>query len=44
MDQIDRLVTIDLHAPQVQGFFDIPVDHLQATSLFTKYIEDEKIR
>lgn len=41
MDQIDRLVTIDLHAPQVQGFFDIPVDHLQATSLFTKYIEEE---
>ncbi|MDE6949159.1 MAG: ribose-phosphate diphosphokinase, partial [Limosilactobacillus sp.] len=39
MDQISRLVTIDLHAPQVQGFFDIPVDHLQATSLFTKYIE-----
>lgn len=41
MDQIDRLVTIDLHAPQVQGFFDIPVDHLQATSLFTQYIADE---
>lgn len=43
MDQIDRLVTIDLHAPQVQGFFDIPVDHLQATSLFTKYIENQHL-
>lgn len=43
MDQISRLVTIDLHAPQVQGFFDIPVDHLQATSLFTKYIEEQKL-
>ena len=43
MDQISRLVTIDLHAPQVQGFFDIPVDHLQATSLFTKYIEEQNL-
>ena len=43
MDQISRLVTMDLHAPQVQGFFDIPVDHLQATSLFTKYIEEQNL-
>lgn len=43
MDQISRLVTIDLHAPQIQGFFDIPVDHLQATSLFTKYIEEQNL-
>lgn len=43
VDQISRLVTIDLHAPQVQGFFDIPVDHLQATSLFTKYIEEQNL-
>ena len=43
LDQISRLVTIDLHAPQVQGFFDIPVDHLQATSLFTKYIEEQNL-
>ncbi|MCC4367875.1 ribose-phosphate diphosphokinase [Limosilactobacillus reuteri] len=43
MDQISRLVTIDLHAPQVQGFFDIPVDHLQATSLFTEYIEEQNL-
>lgn len=43
MDQIDRLVTIDLHAAQVQGFFDIPVDHLQATSLFGKYCEENQL-
>lgn len=30
MDQIDRMIVVDLHAPQVQGFFDIPVDHLLA--------------
>lgn len=40
MDKIDRLVTIDLHAAQVQGFFDIPVDHLQATSLLADYCEE----
>lgn len=41
MDKIDRLVTIDLHAAQVQGFFDIPVDHLQATSLFANYFNKQ---
>lgn len=41
MDKIDRLVTIDLHAAQVQGFFDIPVDHLQATSLFANYFDKQ---
>lgn len=39
MDQIDRLITVDLHAAQVQGFFDIPVDHLQATPLFAQFVE-----
>jgi len=34
----DRLVTIDLHAPQIQGFFDIPVDHLYAAPVFIKHI------
>lgn len=37
-DKVDRLITIDLHAPQVQGFFDIPVDHLRAANTFEKYI------
>lgn len=36
----DRVMTIDLHADQIQGFFDIPVDHLFASSLFIKYIRD----
>lgn len=38
-DQIDRLITIDLHAPQVQGFFDIPVDHLRAAGTFVEYLK-----
>lgn len=33
----DRVVTLDLHAPQIQGFFDIPIDDLTATSLFGQY-------
>ena len=30
----DRVLTMDLHAPQIQGFFDIPLDHLYASSIF----------
>lgn len=37
-DKVDRLITIDLHAPQVQGFFDIPVDHLRAALTFEHYL------
>ena len=36
---IDRLITMDLHADQIQGFFDIPVDHLYASSVFIPYIQ-----
>ena len=32
----DRVVTVDLHAGQIQGFFDIPVDNLFATPIFAK--------
>ncbi|MCB9733803.1 MAG: ribose-phosphate pyrophosphokinase [Deltaproteobacteria bacterium] len=35
----DRVVTMDLHAPQIQGFFRIPVDHLQATPIITDYLK-----
>lgn len=35
---IDRLITMDLHADQIQGFFDIPVDHLYASAIFVPYI------
>jgi ribose-phosphate pyrophosphokinase len=36
----DRIVTMDLHAPQIQGYFDIPVDHLDSHAVFIPYIED----
>ncbi|MEP2510564.1 MAG: ribose-phosphate pyrophosphokinase [Reichenbachiella sp.] len=35
----DRLMTCDLHADQIQGFFDIPVDHLVSASIFVPYIK-----
>src|SRR5690606_23945203 len=35
----DRVMTMDLHAPQIQGFFDIPVDHLDSSAIFIPYIE-----
>lgn len=34
-----RIVTMDLHADQIQGFFDFPVDHLYASSIFLPYIQ-----
>ncbi|XZO08141.1 ribose-phosphate pyrophosphokinase [Weissella paramesenteroides] len=37
MNGVDRVVSMDLHAAQLQGFFDIPVDHLQAAPLLTDY-------
>lgn len=36
---VDRVMTIDLHADQIQGFFDVPVDHLYASSLFAEHIK-----
>ena len=36
----DRVVTMDLHAPQIQGYFDIPVDHLDSSAIFIPYIEN----
>ncbi|MGI8908349.1 MAG: ribose-phosphate diphosphokinase [Candidatus Sumerlaeaceae bacterium] len=39
----DRVITLDLHAAQIQGFFDIPVDHLYAAPLLTNYIKDKGI-
>ncbi|WP_456446898.1 ribose-phosphate diphosphokinase [Deinococcota bacterium DY0809b] len=36
-----RVIAIDLHAPQIQGFFNIPVDHLRSVRLFAEYIERE---
>jgi len=39
----DRVLSIDLHAAQLQGFFDIPVDHLTAEPVLTRYFKDRKI-
>lgn len=36
---INRLITMDLHADQIQGFFDVPVDHLYASAIFVDYIK-----
>lgn len=37
---IDRLITVDLHAGQIQGYFDIPVDHLYARPVFVPYLAE----
>lgn len=39
----DRILTIDLHAGQIQGFFDIPLDHLFAFTIFAEYIRKLKL-
>ncbi len=39
----DRVLAIDLHAHQLQGFFDIPVDHLMGELVLSKYFRDKKI-
>ncbi len=39
----DRVITMDLHAPQIQGYFDIPVDHLDSSAVFIPYIEKLKL-
>jgi len=41
---IDRIVTIDLHAGQIQGFFDIPVDNLYGSIIFYDYIKSKKLK
>ena len=39
----DRIITIDLHSPQIQGFFTIPLDHLTAADLLYSYIAEKNI-
>jgi ribose-phosphate pyrophosphokinase len=36
----DRVMTMDLHAPQIQGFFDVPVDHLYGSSILLNYLNN----
>ncbi|MDR1792563.1 MAG: ribose-phosphate pyrophosphokinase [Bacteroidales bacterium] len=40
---VDRIITMDLHADQIQGFFDITVDHLYASSLFVPLLKSRKM-
>ena len=40
----NRILTMDLHAQQIQGFFDIPVDHLHAAPVMVKYLREMKLK
>lgn len=40
----DRVLTMDLHAGQIQGFFDIPVDHLYSITIMTDYIQKKNLK
>jgi len=39
----DRVITMDLHAPQIQGFFDIPVDHLYSSAILVKHFKKMRL-
>lgn len=41
---VERVITIDLHASQIQGFFNIPVDHLTGSVLFVDYIKTKNLK
>ena len=41
---VDRVVTIDLHAGQIQGFFDIPVDNLYGSIVFKEYVQSKNFK
>ncbi|OFY70155.1 MAG: ribose-phosphate pyrophosphokinase [Bacteroidetes bacterium RBG_13_42_15] len=41
---VDRIITMDLHADQIQGFFNVPVDHLYGSAIFAPYIEKLKLK
>jgi ribose-phosphate pyrophosphokinase len=41
---VNRILTIDLHAQQIQGFFDIPVDHLYAAPVMYEYLKNKRLR
>jgi ribose-phosphate pyrophosphokinase len=40
---VSRVLTLDLHAQQIQGFFDIPCDHLYAAPVILRYLHDQKV-
>lgn len=39
----DRMITLDLHAPQIQGFFNTPIDHLQGVPILSEYFEEKNL-
>ncbi|HLR51939.1 MAG TPA: ribose-phosphate diphosphokinase [Candidatus Avamphibacillus sp.] len=39
----DRVITLDLHAPQIQGFFDVPIDHLQGVPILSDYFQEKNL-
>src|SRR5699024_3916879 len=39
----DRVITLDLHAPQIQGFFDVPIDHLQGEPILSDYFKTKNL-
>jgi len=41
---VDRVITLDLHQGQIQGFFDIPVNHLTALPIFSSYYANKKLK
>lgn len=41
--RIDRVITIDIHAPQIAAFFDVPVDHLRTAGLLTEHLRQTSI-
>lgn len=38
-----RMITLDLHAPQIQGFFDVPIDHLMGVPILAEYFEQKRL-
>ena len=40
---VDRVMTMDLHADQIQGFFEVPVDHLYGSTLFAPYLKSKNL-
>ena len=41
---IDRIITMDLHSDQIQGFFNLPVDHLTAMPILASYLKEKKLK
>ncbi|MCM3740052.1 ribose-phosphate diphosphokinase [Oceanobacillus luteolus] len=39
-----RVITLDLHAPQIQGFFNVPIDHLQGVPILSDYFEEKNLQ